>query len=50
MVYNPYSCNLMIGGQYDEIVQLNLENGSFIEPLVVPDENGCNSLCFQYKF
>lgn len=44
MIYNPFTCDLIVGAQCDFLTRLNLESGAFAEPLELPFETGCNSL------
>lgn len=44
MTYCRDRCDIIVGGEADEIYRLNLESGQFKEPLTLSHEGGCNKV------
>ncbi|EGV61990.1 Small ribosomal subunit biogenesis [Yamadazyma tenuis] len=44
MSYNPFICDLLVGGAGNELYRLNLDQGRFLNPFVVESDLGINAL------
>lgn len=49
MIYNQFSCDLIVSSSSDELVRLSLDQGKFMSSIICPNETGVNSLDLKFS-